>query len=237
MPIEFKCQHCGKQLRTPDNSAGKQGRCPHCQNLMQIPLASEAQHGDAATDPFHDVLGPTQKPAAAPLQDDLFGGSGSQDPLGGAASMPQAPQVSGFAGGPTQSSNPYSSPTFGGAAGYGRGSYRPHRGAMVLTLGIISLVAGAFGALFSFCCCAFAFIGWVADVVAIGLAVPAAILGHLDLKAMSAGKMDPSGRGMTQAGFIMGIIAGVIAILALLLSAIYFIFVLGLQMTQNPPPF
>ena len=234
MPIEFKCQHCGKQLRTPDNSAGKQGRCPHCQNLMQIPAASTKQAEQAATDPFHDVLGPTQKPAAAPLEDDLFGGSGSQDPLGGAASMPHEPQVSGFAAGPTQSANPYSSPTFGGAAGYGRGSYRPHRGGMVLTLGIIALVMNLFGLIF-FCCCYP--IGWGADLIAMALGIPAAILGHMDLKAMRDGGMDPSGRGMTQSGYIMAIIAIVLALLLLVLS-IFFIFLgAGMQMMQNPPKF
>ncbi len=234
MPIEFKCQHCGKQLRTPDNSAGKQGRCPHCQNLMQIPTASTKQAEQAATDPFHDVLGPTQKPAAAPLQDDLFGNLPPHETPGAA---PSTPQASGFAAGPSNAANPYSAPAYSGGAGYGGGSYRPHRGGMVLTLGIISLVLAFFGGFFSFCCCPF--IGWGADVIALALAVPGAILGQMDLKAMKNGQMDPSGRGMTQSGMIMAIIGGALVLLVLILSVLFFFLNIGLQgmQMQNRPKF
>jgi hypothetical protein len=43
MPIEFACTQCGKQLRTPDETAGRQAKCPQCGAIMQIPhLASAA---------------------------------------------------------------------------------------------------------------------------------------------------------------------------------------------------
>ena len=37
MPIEFRCQQCEKLLRTPDDTAGKQAKCPDCGAVMQIP--------------------------------------------------------------------------------------------------------------------------------------------------------------------------------------------------------
>ncbi len=40
MPIEFNCAHCGKLLRTPDDAAGRQAKCPDCGNLSQIPFAA-----------------------------------------------------------------------------------------------------------------------------------------------------------------------------------------------------
>ena len=35
--IEFDCQQCWKTVRVPAKSAGKKGRCPHCQEVVQIP--------------------------------------------------------------------------------------------------------------------------------------------------------------------------------------------------------
>lgn len=38
--IEFDCKSCGKLVRTPASVAGKKGKCPHCQALMDIPSES-----------------------------------------------------------------------------------------------------------------------------------------------------------------------------------------------------
>ena len=69
---------------------------------------------------------------------------------------------------------------------------RPHRATLVLVLGIVGIV----------CCMPAGIVAWV--------------LGHQDLKDMSAGLMDPAGRGMTQAGKILGMISVALAVLALL---------------------
>ncbi len=80
---------------------------------------------------------------------------------------------------------------------------RPHRGGLVLALGIISI------------CCS-------------GVVVPgilAWIFGRNDLKAMDAGLMDPEGRGMTQAGMIMGMVMTIFAIIGLVFMICYFLFI------------
>lgn len=41
MPIEFHCEHCGKLVRTSEQNAGRQGRCPYCKNSVYIPTPSE----------------------------------------------------------------------------------------------------------------------------------------------------------------------------------------------------
>jgi hypothetical protein len=60
MPIEFHCTQCGQRLRTPDDTAGKQARCPDCGTLVPIPAESEPS-GERAT-PGSDVPKPDQVP-------------------------------------------------------------------------------------------------------------------------------------------------------------------------------
>ncbi|HLA84736.1 MAG TPA: hypothetical protein VJL29_08075 [Thermoguttaceae bacterium] len=37
MPIEFHCTRCQKQLRTPDDSGGRQAKCPACGAVVAVP--------------------------------------------------------------------------------------------------------------------------------------------------------------------------------------------------------
>jgi len=69
---------------------------------------------------------------------------------------------------------------------------RPHRATLVLVLGIVGIV----------CCMPAGIVAWV--------------LGHQDLKDIDAGLMDPAGRGMTNAGKILGMISVALAVLAVL---------------------
>jgi hypothetical protein len=77
---------------------------------------------------------------------------------------------------------------------------RPHRGGVILALGILSLVCSCFI-----------------------LGVIAWALGSSDLREMKAGRMDPTGRGLTQAGMICGIISVVLSIFYFLFSVIWFL--------------
>jgi hypothetical protein len=74
---------------------------------------------------------------------------------------------------------------------------KPHRGTLILVLGILGFVlCGVF------------------------TAIPAWIMGGTDLKAMDAGQMDPSGRSLTNAGRICGMIATILGIIGLIVGAI-----------------
>src|SRR5439155_20145392 len=65
---------------------------------------------------------------------------------------------------------------------------QPHRGTLILVLGILSLV------------------------VCSPLGIAAWVMGNNDLKAMRRGEMDRSGEGTTQAGRICGMIASILMI-------------------------
>jgi len=73
---------------------------------------------------------------------------------------------------------------------------KPHRGTLILILGILGLVV----------CAPCGIAAW--------------IMGNTDLREMDAGLMDPSGRSNTKAGQICGIIATILFILQLLAVAV-----------------
>jgi hypothetical protein len=78
---------------------------------------------------------------------------------------------------------------------------QPHRGGLILALGILGFIL----------CQLLGPVAW--------------ILGKQDLQAMDAGQMDPEGRGLTQAGYILGIIATVLIFVMILVFV--GLFVLG----------
>jgi hypothetical protein len=80
-----------------------------------------------------------------------------------------------------------------------RRDLKPHRGIMVLLLGI-----------FGFKTCGI-------------LGIVAFILGGNDLREMDAGRMDPSGRGMTQIGYYLGIVSAILALLGIVLVILYIV--------------
>lgn len=81
--------------------------------------------------------------------------------------------------------------------------HTPHRGGVVMALGIIGLV------IFLFELVGYALVGPFAaplSLVGLVLSIVAWVKGGSDLRQMSAGTMDPSGHGMTMGGLVCGII-------------------------------
>lgn len=77
-----------------------------------------------------------------------------------------------------------------------RAPWAPHRGAAVLTLGILGVVV----------CFVCGIIAWV--------------MGSGDLKAMAAGRMDPEGEGLTRSGMILGIVGTCLAAVGLVILVV-----------------
>jgi hypothetical protein len=81
---------------------------------------------------------------------------------------------------------------------------KPHRGTLILVLGILSLIV----------CAPLGIVAWV--------------MGNGDLKEIDAGLMDPEGRSLTQAGKICGLIATILLALSVVASILFFLlFVVG----------
>lgn len=85
MSIEFQCKQCQSTLRVPAEHAGKQAKCPKCEFINMIPMAtSESSHGsgDAGggdarfTQPPADFSNPKSQPAGSnPYQPTTTGGA------------------------------------------------------------------------------------------------------------------------------------------------------------------
>ncbi len=82
-------------------------------------------------------------------------------------------------------------------------SVAPHRGVLILVLGILGIV----------CCFICGIIAWV--------------MGNNDLREIDAGRMDPSGRGLTQAGKICGMVGTILAIVGIVIQLILMLLGVG----------
>lgn len=74
---------------------------------------------------------------------------------------------------------------------------KPHRGTLILVLGILSLVI----------CAPLGIVAWV--------------MGNTDLREIAAGTMDPAGKDLTTIGRILGIIATVLLALGLIVAVLF----------------
>lgn len=81
MPIEFPCTQCGKPLRTPDDSAGRQARCPQCRTIVQIPHVASATFAPTTI----AVDGPSEQSGTAPADWNPF----ASPTIGGDSAAPR----------------------------------------------------------------------------------------------------------------------------------------------------
>lgn len=233
MSIEFNCNACGKLLRVPEGSAGKQAKCPHCNTVMRIPAASSDAEGLSPADPIQsgDTIeseGGFGELGGAPPSNDPLGMSGADSP--GTSASEQNPFAEVPAGGAAKSAG-----ASGGSFGQPAGNYgmHPHRAGMIMTFGIISVASSGIG-IVTCCCCLFG----VLPVAGIGFGIPAWMMGKADLDKMSQGIMDPAGYGNTKVGMTTGMIGTILGAVFLLSGLAWFIinmvFNLGSTSFQNP---
>jgi hypothetical protein len=215
MPIELTCPSCSQTLRVGDEHAGRKARCPQCRTVFDVPLsglAGSAERSAAAWSAQDGVkwyakttdgqrFGPIEKTeldswvAEGRITADcqLLEEGGSQwqwasdvypslTPDGGM----REPAMAAMPG--TAGANPYATP---GTPGSATSAYRrPHRGELILILGILGLI---------FTCPL--------------LGIPAWVMGQSDLTDMKHGRMDNTGHGMTVAGMVLGIISTALVVL------------------------
>lgn len=87
----------------------------------------------------------------------------------------------------------------------------PHRGTMILIMGILGLV--------------------MCPIVGIA----AWIMGKNDMRAINEGRMDPEGKQLTQVGMILGIVATCLLALQMVILVIYLV-IFGIVIANAPKP-
>jgi hypothetical protein len=215
--LEIGCPSCGRTLRVAEAHVGKQIRCPACQQISiapemaanaaapEAPSAAQAErpatnwHVRAPDGPIYgpiawdEVLawadegridadcqlaragdGPWQ--AATELIPTLPA-NGSSAALGQAAAAPY----------------PWTPAAVSSASAAANGYVAPHRGGLVLILGLLGL----------FSCAVFSVVAWV--------------MGSHDLGEMRAGRMDRSGEGLTLTGMLLGMIVSIVSLVIVLI--------------------
>jgi hypothetical protein len=262
MTIDIVCPSCGRLLRIAAEHAGKQIRCPACQQVSISPAEASAGSGKvdsqamaAAEDatlwhvrtPEGAVYGPIRwdvvlswaeegrvaddcelaKAADGPWQPagSLIPGLGSSVLSSGAdVASPShhgrhsSPYMTGGSKveGPMLNVEPQQpfaggwSPAVaagGGYAGPGGSYVAPHRGPLVLVMGILGFFVG---------CPVFSAIAW--------------ILGSRDLREMRAGRMDRSGESVTLVGMILGMVLSILWLAATFILLTIFLVAVGMNL-------
>ncbi len=102
MPIEFRCTQCGRLLRTPDDTAGKQAQCPACGTLSTIPPSAEFPQATPPLSPLAAAASVSPGPAPDRVMDagpEAAAAAGAEKPYQAPGStayvVPPAQRVSG----------------------------------------------------------------------------------------------------------------------------------------------
>jgi hypothetical protein len=190
MPVLVACPSCGVALNVPENMIGLKVRCATCSTAF------------TANEPPPDPA-PSQ-----PLGEDRYreGQSTADPPERGWRDDDRRDDDRP----PRDYDDDYDT-----NRRYIRRDLLPHRGSMIMTMGIISIVISTVGALIC---------GLFGGFIAIGLGITAVLMGRGDLRQIDAGSMDPDGRGQTKSGIICGIVGMVLGTLIVLLCGVWLVF-------------
>ena len=226
MSIEAQCPGCQRLLRVDDEHAGKEARCPVCSTVYRVPeispvavVAAVAAESGEATAASGEILaemvevaevapvsvepdrsnwqmrtpeGQTYGPASrAELDRWVADGRITHDcelrvDEGG---WQAADTVYPILRLPPAYLPPAAVPSSGSYAASSR--LAPHRGGLILVLALMGFLVG---------CPIMSIMAWV--------------MGNGDLREMREGRMDPEGQGLTQAGYMLGMILSFVWVLA-----------------------
>jgi hypothetical protein len=218
MALERDCPACGQRVMVPDLLAGKAFRCPVCGAVGATPgVADEGMPNDLPS-PGAPPNGETAPEAAGkmPIEPETRPCPACFE------TIPANTEKCHFCG-----EDPRVPPRRPPLPTTVRRDCEPHRGNVILVLGIFSLV---------FLPCAYILVGIVLGAIAW-------VMGNRDIKKIRAGTMDPEGEGVTNAGRICGIVGvstnAFVAILSCLyMGGIWAVMFYGMRAsaTQGPTP-
>ncbi len=208
MSIEIQCTGCDSALRVPVEHAGKQARCPKCGTIQTIPGPGDPMPGPSLTTseppldqwylktPDGREYGPVPRTeldqwvAESRLSSESRIRRATESWMSATTVYPDLPSAAphGYQTGELISARPSNAYA------------EPHRGALILILGILGLLLT---------CPILSIMAWV--------------MGAKDLATMKAGVMDPAGRDMTRVGYALGLFWSMLCILFMLGIMLFFV--------------
>ena len=225
MPDIISCTQCGKKMKVPDSASGKKVRCPSCKAVIAVPAPEQLVEPDDFVEPEKETA-VTEAPGPKKKAVWETGSSDCDKPL------PETSEAYGLAKDDEnerkrgdedtrqldadddgerirrkkkQTKNRYDEDD--DSDKYGdmrvRRHVEPHRGIVILVLGILSIV------FFDVC-----LVCWILAAIAINM-------GSTDLPKIDHGEMDKSGRGMTVAGQACAYIGLLLSLLGCVLTGIF----------------
>ena len=204
MSIETDCPGCSRRLRVSSDAAGGKARCPVCNTIYSVP--GDTSRPEAGPKGFADSswwrlrtpegrsYGPVSKQeldgwvADGRVTADCLLQQGDDQAWQSAESVYSVLQTVVATVEEINTPLQGAMPTWTSARNPNARHVQPHRGAIILALGIMSWMS----------CPLFGIFAWA--------------MGTSDLRRMQIGRMDREGRTLTQAGRILGIVHVVLSI-------------------------
>jgi predicted Zn finger-like uncharacterized protein len=186
------CPECKKHLQVPDDLLGKKVQCPECKHTFTARSPGDEQEERKSKTSTTAATPPTSKAPEWDKKSSSSSGKNGKKRSRRDEEDDEDEDEDDDDDRPSRRRKRRRSSARGG-------NYVPHRGGMILAFGLIGLVGHM---LIPIAPIIFAIIAWV--------------MGNTDLAEMRAGRMDPEGEGMTQAGRIMGMISVILAIVGVI---------------------
>jgi hypothetical protein len=205
MPVILDCPNCPRKLRVPDELLGTRVQCPSCGTAFQAPAGPPPlpdQPPPIPGSPTEASAGPPPAPEP-PVKLALEEERTTREPRAAVpigktpGEAPRRPESRDEDDEDYEDDRPWEHRRAV------RRDCEPHRGGVVLALGIVSIVLAGL------------------PIVGIALGIAAWVMGQRDLRKIRARTMDPEGSGTTQAGWICGIIGTIMSSLATLACVAY----------------
>jgi hypothetical protein len=213
MSALVECPICARALRIPDDLLGDHVKCPTCGGTFAAPAEAEPSARAAPAAVETETLRPLEiglrqpVPPVPTLRVHVVAENKGR-PAPARTSQPAVRHHRKCPGcGASVDAHAYRCPACRAYVGeaddqpWPRMDCEPHRGGLVLGLGITSIVLT---------------VTCVLSVIGLPLGIAAWVIGHGDLQKMRAGTMDPEGRNTTHAGRTCGIVGAVLNGLVLL---------------------
>jgi predicted Zn finger-like uncharacterized protein len=218
MPVRISCPSCNKALRVPDASLGRKVRCPACSTAFTAEAPPEEE---------------TEGIQTAPTSEAPEGESGEEE--SDAIQKEPVPKRKRPPAEEEPEEEDEDAPRRGRRRPPRGGSEfrtkRPHRGPVMLALGIASLVFPILGGALFACCGAIGIIFF--GVLGVAFGGIAWILTARDLAAMRRGEMDFAGEKQTKFGVALAMCGTAVSALCIVCGGILLVVALGLIVSSH----